>query len=270
MEFYYTLSLTDVRKSYWSFMPNVPMLLPASSWSQVNMQPPKLPSHISRRAADCGGFVATFKWGDYRYTPDRYVEWLESWQPQWAATMDYCCEPEVAAAGSIVRERQQRTSDMAYKFWKDYRSTAWSWAPTIQGWEVEDYQRHAKELKPLIMEMKHQPDFRVGIGTLCRRASVEMIHRVVRAVADELTGIGLHLWGVKLGALQSLNGLPSQVISVDSGAWNGNIKRDRHKNIAERKAMGMTKAQHAYTVALPRYASKVEAALSTPKQPYLL
>jgi hypothetical protein len=270
MEFYYTVSVTDLRAAYAPFIPAVPLLLPASSWQRVNFKRPTLPSQVTRTAADSGGFVATFKWGDYRYTPERYVEWLETWRPNWAATMDYCCEPEVAANAGIVRQRQQRTSDMAYQFWRDYPDAPWTWAPTIQGWNVEDYRRHARELRTLIMQMSDRPDFRVGIGTLCHRASVFTIHQVVRAVVEELPGVPLHLWGVKLGALQSINGLPKEVISVDSAAWNGYWGKDISKFRAERQALGMTKARFSWTVMLARYQAKVEATRETPKQGYLL
>jgi hypothetical protein len=73
-------------------------------------------------------------------------------------------------------------------------------------------------MRPLIDRMQayyaRSTIFRVGIGTLCRRASTAMIHEVVRAVCRELPGIPLHLWGVKLGALQSRRGLPAAVVSV--------------------------------------------------------
>jgi hypothetical protein len=42
---------------------------------------PNLSESVVERGADCGGFVATFKWGDYPYMPDQYVNWLRSWSP---------------------------------------------------------------------------------------------------------------------------------------------------------------------------------------------
>lgn len=231
---------------------------------------PILPEHITERAADCGGFVATFKWGDYPYTPAQYVQWLRSWCPDWAASMDFCCEDEITnGTPGVVRERQQKTTEMAWRFWTTYQEN-WPWVPTIQGWTIEDYQCHANELKPLISEMQHvyQGDerWRVGIGTLCRRASVAMIHDVVRAVSEVLPGVPLHLWGIKLGALQSPLAMPEQVVSVDSAAWNGLFGSDRE----EWKASGLPQRQWSWQVSYPRYAAKVAAALSQPKQLSLL
>jgi hypothetical protein len=262
--FYATVAQSKVR----SYMPDVAYMLPASSWARVGLKAPKLPRPF-RTAADCGGFVATKIWGDYRYTPEQYVTWLESFRPEWAATMDYCCEDEITAGKpGIVLERQQRTTEMAYRFWTDYRSASWSWVPTVQGWNVEDYVRHARDLKSLIDEMRRADRyqmFRVGIGTLCARASANMVQRVVRAVVDELPGVPLHLWGVKLSVLQSSYSLP-QVVSVDSGAWNGLFGRGR----TEWKESGLKQAEYEFNVALPRYLNKVEAALMKPKQSLLL
>src|SRR5258708_4120516 len=162
---------------------------------------PTLPESITDRAADCGGFVATFKWGGiYPYTAMQYVEWLHAWHPQWAATMDYCCEDEITTdQPGIVRARQDATTGMTYHFWHTYRDVSWVWVPTIQGWAIDDYVRHAQELKPLIDEMHvyygAESAFRVGIGTLCHRASVEMIRAVVLAVVAVLGEVDIHLWG---------------------------------------------------------------------------
>jgi hypothetical protein len=265
LTFYATIDSDSVRP----YMPDVPVLLPASSWARHDMKAPNLPEHITERAADCGGFVATFKWGDYKYTPEQYVDWLGTFAPSWAATMDYCCEPEVLDNEGIVQERQERTTAMAYHFWEQYKSAPWAWVPTIQGWDVADYQRHAHELAPLVAEMQahYGPSsaFRVGIGTLCRRASPAMIRRVVSAVADELPGVGLHLWGVKLTLFQSPIAVPGSVVSVDSAAWNNLFGRGLI-TARQHYRQGMTQREYTYLVALPQYLAKVQTALESPKQ----
>jgi hypothetical protein len=270
IEFYATVSYGRLHKD----MPRccdgreIAYLLPASSWSRGNLSKPKLPAEITHTAADCGGYVATKIWGDYRYSPQQYVDWLETFTPRWAATMDYCCEKEVAANKGIVRERQQRTTDMAYLFWQDYRDAAWAWVPTIQGWQVDDYVRHAQELKPLIIEMKshYGPSsaFRVGIGTLCKRASVSMVHEVVNAVARELPGVPLHLWGIKLTALKSKTVLMN-VVSVDSAAFDPGGLPGSKWAWEEQRASGMSQRKFLFCVRLPQYLRKVNAALSEPK-----
>lgn len=266
IQFYATISYGEIRP----YMPNTHYLFPASSWAKNGgIRKLKLPNHLTQTAADSGGFVATFKWGDYRYSASQYVEWLSTFNPAWSATMDYCCEPEIAQNGGIVKERQERTSVMAHHFWKEYRDTQWTWTPTIQGWDVADYERHARELKPLIMEMKQHyednPAFRVGIGTLCKRASSYQIWQTVLTVASILPNVPLHLWGVKLGALKMQYSLPN-VVSVDSAAWSGLFGGDIEISRDERKALGITRSKWCYEVQLPRYLAKFENAFNPRKQ----
>lgn len=262
--FYATLSAGD---EYPRYMDNrVAYLCSASSWYRFKMKAPRVPAG-SRVAADCGGFRASLIWGDYRYTPAEYVNWLHKFNPEWAATMDWCCENELTGGKpGIVRERQQRTTEMAYRFYWDYRDAPWAWVPTIQGWTVEDYRRHARELKPLIglwqRHYKNNPMWRVGIGTLCNRASEHMIRAVIAAVRDVLPDMPLHLWGVKLDVLKSPIPLDKNVVSVDSAAWTSLTTKGRPYN----SMPNMSKRQHYYQVALPAYLAKVDAALSTPKQ----
>jgi len=279
--FYATVDSGSVRP----YMPaNVPVLLPASSWARLRSSDdkplpiPKLPDHVTMRAADSGGFVATMRAkrlglaDGYTYTPAQYVAWLRAWGPSWAATMDYCCEPEITGQNDgVVRDRQRRTTEMAHLFWREYKREPWCWVPTIQGWDIGDYVRHARELAPLIAEMAEYygsgSEFRVGVGTLCRRASVAMIRAVAASVAAELPGIPLHLWGIKLGALRSPAALPSAVVSVDSAAWDGMAgSRDRYEYEAYRDAGQGSQAQFALQVGLPRYLAKVGAALDETKQ----
>lgn len=282
MNFYATIAYEQIRQ----FMPGVPYLLPASSWARGmrkdgTLPAPAIPAHIPEVAADSGGFVATKIWGDYRYSPGQYVDWLRRWpvHPSWAATMDYCCEEEITGANDgVVCQRQQRTTDMAHLFWQQYRDEHWCWVPTIQGWEVEDYRRHAQQMRPLIYEMRDFycgrqgsglrgiDSWRVGIGTLCARANMSTVHQVVRAVVEELPGIPIHLWGVKLSILKSSVALPA-VVSVDSAAWHpGGLKSDSSQAKRDHESLTLTQMAHALQIALPRYIRKIEAASSKGKQ----
>lgn len=281
LNFYYTIDADSVRP----YMPAVPVLVPASSWArrakyQSLPASPALPAHVPEVAVDPGGFVFTLRQRrDYPFTDSELVDFAAGMGAIWCAAKDYCCEPEITAGQGAVTERQARTTEAAWRAWQDHKAAPFCWVPTIQGWEPDDYTRHAAELRPLVEEMSQHygPDsaFRVGIGTLCRRASVKMIRQVVLAVAAELPqGVKFHLWGVKLSALKphgkNLVKLPPQVLSCDSAAWNGYFGRDHEVAKAERSAMGITKREHAYSMALPRYADKVQAALESTGQLPLL
>src|SRR5579863_2603093 len=94
------------------------VLLPASSWARKKLAKPRIPAHVTDLGADSGGFVASRIWGEYRFTLEEYVTWLRSWSPRWAATMDYCCEPELH---EVTLTRQQKTTANAWKAWKMYK-----------------------------------------------------------------------------------------------------------------------------------------------------
>lgn len=263
LTFYATIDADSVRP----YIPPVPVLLPASSFARRGLhRTPKLPAHVTERAADCGGFVATRIWGDYRYTPEQYVQWLRSFSPSWAATMDYCCEQEIAHDEDAICRRQERTTEMAYLFWSNYRAQHWCWVPTVQGWSEDDYRAHARQLKPLVCEMAahygSDSAFRVGIGTLCQRADNRMIRTIARAVTEELPGVPLHLWGIKIAALAGRESLPDAVVSTDSAAFNSFFGR----SIERWRESGLTRREYQYQVALPEYQARIDAALSGPKQ----
>lgn len=254
-------------------------MIPASSWfdnKRGTFRKPNLPLHIDNFAIDCGGFVAARIWGNYRYTANQYIAWIYQFllPPEWAAIMDYCCEDEITSGKhGIVRERQQATTWKIEKFWRDYRHERWVWIPTVQGWNITDYIRHATEIKPLIDRWKsfygkrgQSHLFRVGIGTLCARPHTADIQAIVCAVADILPGIKFHLWGVKLQVLRSTTALP-RIESVDSAAWApGGLGRNGHEAREEYESLCITQRAHEFKVALPRYMAKVNAAMQQPKQ----
>lgn len=274
--FYPTVSRGEVGK----YLDWPRVLLTASSFAAKQVKAgkpikklpvPNLPESVKEKAADCGGFVATFKWkGVYPYTPEQYVEWLYGWQPNWSATMDFCCEPELA---QITRTRQEKTTEMAWHFWQTYRSVPWCWVPTIQGWTVADYRWHASQMKPLIEEMQahYGPDsaWRVGIGTLCRRASVRLIREVTYAVVDVLgSDIKYHGWGLKKLALTDPIPLPDEITSIDSAAFNGLWGEGRALWKNELKPDGSHYTQREWSLgpALQRYASALDRGQAREKQ----
>jgi hypothetical protein len=265
-------------------------LLPASSFYRDGFPTPRLPAG-SDVAVDCGGFVATKIWGEYRYNPDQYVEWCSRVPNlRWAAMPDKCCEQEVAGTEGLVRERQVWTRERARLFIQTYGPAPWAWVPTLQGWTVADYLRAADDLEPLIRQLQHfyferpahlyettdEPDpaelaaaerntldFRVGIGTLCARKSTAQIVEIVEALTARLPNVDFHLWGVKLQAIKEWpGGLPASVVSTDSAAWNGRFGRDIPTLDAERAALGMSQREHGYKVQLPKYRRSFEAAVA--------
>jgi hypothetical protein len=242
-----------------SYLPeDVAVLLPASSFARKNFPRPSF--SVKTCAADSGGFMASRIWGDYRYSLEEYVGWLTSFSPLWAATMDYCCEPELEV---VTRDRQERTTQNAWQAWEQYRSLPFAWVPTLQGWLPSDYRRHAEELKPLIQEMQafyaRSPSWRVGVGTLCRRNDVSMIQAILQEVRAVLPHVPLHLWGVKLDALRSIDLV--QVVSTDSAAWHGKFYSDIEVLRERASEAQMSMRKYSVTVNLPAYIEKVNRAV---------
>ena len=282
---YYTSSSKEANLE----MPAVPVLLSAASFTRLykngyGLMRPRLPYRVMERAADCGGFVATMKWGGtYRFSPVQYIDWLLKWQPQWAATMDLLCIDEQTygyPGKGVVEERQRFTTDKAREFWERYRSVPWAWVPTIQGFYPEEYERHARKMAPLIRKMaefyyelqswQDEDDeqavashyFRVGIGGLCRRAKPLWAHDLMNQLWGIIgIDISFHLWGMKLGFLKCERLLRSD-ISMDTNAWNGLWGEEHEK----RRKSKMTERDYSWLVSYPAYAQKVEAALNQPKQ----
>jgi hypothetical protein len=258
MEFYATLA-RGFSKKY--LQPGFSYLLPASSYARNNFPAPNLPAHCNKLAADSGGFAATLA-GGYSYSPETYLDWLDTFNPTWAATFDKTC-----LFGGPVKEYQEYTTDMASYFFQNYKEAAWAFVPTIQGKTVADFTHHARQLAPVINEMRRyyaasgNNDFRVGIGSLVRRPAPE-VQTIVSNMAAELPGIPFHLWGVKLKILKDRIALNRQVISIDSSVWF-----DRWSCGNERwRQSGMKKDEFAAKISLFEYMEKIDASLNTDKQ----
>jgi hypothetical protein len=282
--FHTTISAKELRPN----MPPVPFLLSAASFLKQNSKgrcslrkPRYLPASMVR-GADCGGFTAAMRWGGhYRFTRDQYLVWLAAWHPQWAAIFDIPCLSEMGGypGPKVVEERQRWTTEKAWEFWDLHWDTPWTWTPTIQGYTLSEFEQHARDLTDLIRRMQayytdpgridddeesvhFENAFRVGIGSLCGRASPAFILEVVTRIQAIIgADIPLHLWGVKLKTLQSGIALPG-VISCDTGSWNGLYGREHEK----RRESGLTVVEYSWQVKHPAYMRKVAQAQQHPQQ----
>lgn len=177
-------------------------------------------------ALDSAGFVAMKLHGGYPWSVEDYVRVgaLEPWD--WWASMDYCCEPEVAGNRGEVLRRVRATADKLAELRchvHDWRDEGAEWAtmpmPVIQGWSADDYRRSVDLTdKALGGEWPAM----VGIGSVCRRRlrghdGVLRVFGAVAAAVPQTTR--LHLFGVKSGALAHLATHP-QMGSIDSCAYD--------------------------------------------------
>ncbi len=279
--FYATPDSTFGATTLCELLPDVPVLLPASSWASngkggnMKLRRPSISIGVRERAADCGAYGVVRRWDNYPFMTGEYVAWLDSgWAPSWAATQDCCVgampdpqDPEVIA------ECQEWSTRFAAYTWETYGDAPWTWCPTVQGWLPEDYRRHAEALGPLVREMQsvyyengRYSSFRVGIGSICRRRDPKLVREIVRAVVGALPGVPLHLWGIKVGELKYPEPLPVEVSSFDSAAWNSRFGRD----LEAQKASGQSQRVYALAVSLPAYIERVREELGRPRQPPLM
>lgn len=172
-------------------------------------------------ALDSAGFVAMVRYGGYRWSTADYVALAGSFPWAWWASMDYCCEPEVAGDRALVLERVRLTAERLRECRQAAREQRISDpVPVLQGWLPDDYLRCADMLGEL-------PGL-VGLGSVCRRnlggsdGLMEILRRLDRALP---AGTKLHLFGVKGTAIPALLGHP-RIESVDSMAWDQAARRE--------------------------------------------
>jgi hypothetical protein len=176
-----------------------------------------LPVAVGSWALDSGGFSELSLFGEWRTTVPEYVEAVASYEEEiggleWAAPMDWMCEPWlVEKTGLSVREHQERTVEN----YLELRGRG-PFIPVLQGWEVGDYLNHVDMYQDAGVDLTLER--LVGLGSVCRRQDTVMAGRIVR----ELQPIRLHGFGVKLSGLRKYR---EHLVSADSMAWSYRARR---------------------------------------------
>jgi hypothetical protein len=171
-----------------------------------------LPAARSPWALDSGGFTELNAGGGWRTTEEEYVEAVNRYadeigQLDWAAPMDWMCEPWIVEkTGLSVREHQERTV-ANYLALRDRGP----FIPVLQGWTLKDYETCVDLYAQAGVDLSAEP--LVGLGTVCRRQATPEIARVVGA----LSGLRLHGFGMKSHGLGRVSDL---LTSADSMAWS--------------------------------------------------
>ena len=176
------------------------------------------PRALTRWALDSGGFSELSMYGEWRTTHAQYVGEVRRWVDEcgkldWVAPMDWMCEPWILEkTGLSVEEHQRRTTASVLRL-REALSGVARVIPVLQGWRVDDYQRHADAYEAAGLDLS--AEHTVGVGSVCRRQALgeaEVITSTLHA-----RGIALHGFGMKRGALQRYGRL---LRSADSMAWS--------------------------------------------------
>jgi hypothetical protein len=189
-----------------------------------------LPRALGWWALDSGGFSEIAAYGEWRTTPQAYVDAVMRYDVEignlsWAAPQDWMCEPQMLVkTGLTVREHQRRTVEnflLLRELWT--ADSEPPFMPVLQGWTMGDYLRCADLYEAAGVRLEHQTV--VGVGSVCRRQNalgiailVEQLHQrlVPTDTADEVEN-NLHGFGVKTSGLSTYGPLLG---SADSMAWS--------------------------------------------------
>lgn len=168
-------------------------------------------------ALDSGGFTELKDKGAWQVSETDYVAMVRTFQTEvgqmeWAAPMDWMCEPIVLRkTGLAVAEHQRRT----VQNFLTLRNLAPDLPiiPVVQGWERDDYLRCVDLYGAVGVDLTCEPV--VGVGSVCRRNSDDAIADVAWALVD--AGLSVHLFGVRGTAYRALRSI---IQSADSMAWS--------------------------------------------------
>lgn len=176
-----------------------------------------LPKALGRWAMDSGGFTQLHKHGRWMITPEQYVAEVRRARDEiggldWAAPMDWMCEPSARAmTGLSTREHQALTVDN-FLHLRDLAPDL-PIVPVLQGFEIRDYQMCADMYERAGVDLANETV--VGLGSVCRRQATEEIDLIASMLHSR--GIKLHGFGVKTHGLAAY---APCLQSADSLAWS--------------------------------------------------
>lgn len=182
----------------------------------------RLPASAGPFAIDSGGFQELDLFGQWTVTADQYAEEVRRWSEtignvQWAAAMDWMCEPFVVRkTGLSVAEHQRRTVASI----RELRDLApgLPWVPVLQGYTHDEYYRCWDMYEAAGLDLTAEP--LVGLGSVCRRQGTTFAAQLIRDLAQG--GLRLHGFGLKTTGLAAC---AEYLTSADSMAWSAAARR---------------------------------------------
>ena len=179
-----------------------------------------LPTRTAPWVLDSGGFTELNLHGEWRLTTDTYADEIRRYQRigglQWAAPMDWMCEPSVLTrTGRTVAEHQALTVANFLALREQVGSIV---APVVQGWTLDEYHDCVQLYADAGVDLSAEPV--VGVGSVCRRSAVTDVCRVLRSLWER-HGLSLHGFGIKGDALALCADF---LASADSMAWSFNAR----------------------------------------------
>lgn len=213
----------------WLERTTVPIFL-----SRRAMPRKKLHSATCDWALDSGGYSELHMNGGWNVMLADYAAEIKRWQENvgrldWAAPMDWMCEPSVRAkTGLSVKEHQLRTIGNFIELRERLGSVV---IPVLQGWAPGEYEDCIELYGQHGIDLWEEPV--IGLGSVCRRGEDTEIGRILRRLGDELQ-LKIHAFGVRGKTLQA----HAEVLtSADSLAWSYRARAARQYQNREVSAL---------------------------------
>lgn len=174
-------------------------------------------------ALDSGGFSELSMFSTWRTEPGEYVDACrryiaETGRLEWAAPMDWMCEPFMVEKTGLTVDRHQA---LTVENLQQLRQLAPDvpFIPVLQGYALADYVACIDRFAAAGVDLTAEP--LVGVGSVCRRQDTGEITAIFR----ELHGAGIagHGFGVKT---KGLGRYARYLASADSMAWSYNARKN--------------------------------------------
>ena len=211
------LFLLGTHRPWWLAHSPVPLMVSAHTLGGYDPDGEGLPIAGCLYAIDSGAFTEIRDHGTWRIGEDDYGGLVyrlmtDCGYPEFAAPLDWPCEPQVLArTGATVRDHQEWTLDSYRYLIREFPAAPW--LPVLQGWSLSDYEAHDAMYRKAGIDLAKQR--LVGLGSVCRRGSIREIGAIAETFARR--GYQLHGFGLKVSALREFGPYFS---SADSLAWS--------------------------------------------------
>lgn len=190
------------------------MISAATVWKYGDKPIIQSSSRFRERFLDSGGFGFNVYGEGYPFSPEEYLQLVAKFQPDYFATLDYPCEPQLEYEPKNVWDRIDATIDYAAYLLE--RKTSSICVPVVQGWQIEhyDYCIHQMEKRGIVRPY-------MAVGSICMRKKFADYAEIVEFVWRRLQGkVKLHFFGLKIRAVSAHNGyLRNFIASFDTNAW---------------------------------------------------
>lgn len=200
---------------------------------------------------DSGGFTTLNQYGDYPFSVINYANLIARLRPDYYATMDYPCEPDISRHLGLMtnEDRIKATVENTVKLAEWESQIPGQMVPVIQGYELSEY-LYCLDLYSRAGLIR---DY-MAVGSMCRRISDEQLSELIPGIYYAARKLGcskLHFFGLKLSP--SLNIYSEMIYSRDSAVAMDSYCNDlRAKRGGRRWPSGQKEKKENFNVFLSR------------------